>query len=99
LNNNFNEQYNFSLLQGFKVIKYSNLDKGMIIKNTTNVYCYYLLKLYLMLFLRNKDLKNINIKDIVDESYNLYTNSLISRYIKKIKLDNKLNMAFKQIFL
>ena len=52
-----------------------------------------------MLFLRNKDLKNINIKDIVDESYNLYTNSLISRYIKKIKLDNKLNMAFKQIFL
>lgn len=99
LHNNFNEQYNFSLIQGFKVIKYSNLDKGMIIKNTTNVYCYYLLKLYLMLFLRNKDLKNINIKDIVEESYNLYTNNIISKYIKKIKLDNKLNMAFKQIFL
>ena len=96
---NFNEQYNFSLQQGFKVIKYSKLDEGKLIKNTTNVYCYYLLKLYIMIFLRNEDLHNLNIKEIIEESYKLYTNNLIKKYIKKIKLNNELNMAYKQIYL
>ena len=99
LHSNFNEQYNFSLTQGFKVIKYSKLDQGNIIKNTTNVYCYYLLKLYIMIYLRNKDLKKIDIKNVISKSYELYTNKIMSRYIKKLNLDNKLNMAFKQIYL
>lgn len=99
LHNNFNEQYNFSLIQGFKVIKYSKLNEGELINNTTNVYCYYLLKLYIMLYLRNNNLNNIDISDIVKKSYKLYTNKIISKYILKKNLDKKLNMAFKQIYL
>lgn len=97
--NNFVEQYNYTLHQGFKIIKYSKIDKGFSIKNATNVYSYYLLKLYIMLFHRNDILENININKLVKLSYNFVTNKIISKYIKKIKLNNKLNMAFKQIYL
>tara|TARA_B110000908_G_C10267311_1_gene465617 strand:- start:4529 stop:5488 length:960 start_codon:yes stop_codon:yes gene_type:complete len=99
LHKNFIEQYNFSLHQGFKVIKYSGLSEGKLIKNTTNVYCYYLLKLYIMIYLRNKNLNRIKIKDIVINSYKLYTNIIFKKYIKKIILDNKLYMAYKQEYL
>ena len=52
-----------------------------------------------MIYLRNKDLKKIDIKNVISKSYELYTNKIMSRYIKKLNLDNKLNMAFKQIYL
>lgn len=97
--NNFVNQYNFTLHQGFKIIKYSKIDKGESIKNATNVYSYYLLKLYLMIYHRNDILENININKLIKSSYNFVTNKIISKYIRKIKLDNKLNMALKQIYL
>lgn len=99
LHKNFCNQYNFSLNQGFKIIKYSNLSEGCLIKNTTNVYSYYLLKLYLMIYHRNDNLNEINIKNLILNSYDLFTKPLFKKYIKKIKLDNKINMAYHQVYL
>ena len=99
LHRNFNNQYNFSLLQGFKIIKFSKINDGFKIKNTTNVYSYYLLKLYIMIYYRNLSLSKINIDEIVKKSLNFYKKHLIKKYINKIKLDNKINMAYKQVYL
>ena len=96
---NFCDQYNFSLLQGFKIIKFSKINDGYKIINTTNVYSYYLLKLYIMIFYRNSSLSKINIDELVKKSLNFYKKPLIKKYINKIKLDNKINMAYKQIYL
>lgn len=101
---NFNKQYNYSLKQAFKIIKYSKIGEGKLVKNNTNVYSYYLLKIYLMIYYRNVlamqiNLDSIDIKKIINNSYKFITNKIILRYIKKIQLDNKLNMVFKQIYL
>ena len=99
LYSNFCNQYNYSFLQGLKIIKYSQLSNNNLIENYTNVYSYYLLKLYLMIFYRNSNLSKINIKELINKSYIFYTLPLIKQYISKINLNNKINMTFKQIYL
>ena len=96
---NYINQYNFTLHQGFKIIKYSKLYDKKIIKNKTNVYCYYLLKLYLMIYHRNSNLKNINIPELIEKSYKLYTIPLIKKYVNKLDLDRNLRMAYQQVYL